>query len=202
MSIAAEPCREAAPASLWPAVVVVLALFVSVLVGSAVQQSGMDRTAHYADAADLAAVARGAVVYRQNCAACHGAGLKGQPGWEVVGADGRVRAPPQDDTGHTWMHPDDELFGFVKYGMADYLPPGVVSGMPEFGGKLSDAQIEDALAFIKSHWSVGTRAYQALLNPGRAGMPVLASIGTWLLPPDCNFELVRPRNPAAAMKKQ
>ena len=198
MSIAASPRHEAA--ALWPALAMVAALAATVLAGAYVTQGGADTATHFADAEDAAAVARGAVVYRANCAVCHGARLQGQPGWKVIGADGSLRAPPQDDTGHTWMHSDADLFTFVKYGEAAYLPPGIVSSMPVFAGKLTDEQIEDVLAFIKSHWSVGMRAYQALLNPGREGMPAAAATaGTWKLPPDCSFELIRPRNrPVAA----
>jgi mono/diheme cytochrome c family protein len=201
MSIAVEPRREPAPTP-WPAAAVVVALVAMVLLGALVLKGGVDNAVHFADATDAAAVARGAVIYRHHCAACHGDHLQGQPGWKVIPADGVLHAPPQDDTGHTWMHSDEDLFGFVKYGMADYLPPGLVSSMPAFAGKLGDAQIEDTLAFIKSHWSVGMRAYQALLNPGRAGMPKAAKrAGAWVLPPDCSFEFVRkPLRPPAAKR--
>ncbi|HUZ71696.1 MAG TPA: cytochrome c [Stellaceae bacterium] len=199
MSITAEPRQAAALAALWPALALVLPLFLSVLAGELILKGGEDKTVHFADAEDAAAVARGAGLYQENCAACHGARLEGQPGWQVVGADGVVRAPPQDDSGHAWMHSDEDLFSYVKYGLADYLPPGLTADMPAFGERLTDAQIEDTLAFIKSHWSVGNRAYQALLNPGHAGMPALGSAGSWVLPADCRFELIRPRlRPAAA----
>jgi hypothetical protein len=35
------------------------------------------------------------------------------------------------------------------------------------------------------------RAYQALLNPDRAGMPAEAAAGGWTLPADCGSELTR-----------
>ena len=68
----------------------------------------------------------------------------------MIAADGILRAPPQNDTGHTWMLSDAELFDLVKYGTADFLPPGLVSPMPVFAGQLTDVQIEDTLAFVKS----------------------------------------------------
>ena len=68
-------------------------------------------------------------------------------------ANGRVPAPPHDESGHTWHHPDRVLFGITKYGVApNYAPPRYESDMPAFGGTLSDAQIRAVLEFTKNHW--------------------------------------------------
>jgi hypothetical protein len=109
-----------------------------------------------------------------------------------------VRAPPQDETGHSWMHTDEQLFRFVKFSMIDVAAPGYVSPMPSFGGQLSDAQIEAVLAFIKSRWPTGVRVYQAMLNPKLAGLPAAAAGDGWHLPADCGFEPAR--RPAAETK--
>jgi mono/diheme cytochrome c family protein len=101
---------------------------------------------------DAAEVALGAKVYAQNCAACHGASLQGQPEWRRRLPSGRMPAPPHDESGHTWHHPDDVLFGMTKRGVAPYAPAGYQSDMPAFGGTLSDEEIWAVLAFIKSHW--------------------------------------------------
>ena len=107
-----------------------------------------------ADPRNADAVKRGAEVYAQNCAACHGAKLEGQPSWRARLANGRLPAPPHDDTGHTWHHPDHVLFGIIKNGLVPpYAPKNYESDMPAFGGKLSDDEIWAALAYIKSHWS-------------------------------------------------
>ena len=37
---------------------------------------------------------RGAALYAQHCASCHGARLEGQPDWQTAGADGVLPAPP------------------------------------------------------------------------------------------------------------
>jgi mono/diheme cytochrome c family protein len=103
---------------------------------------------------DTAKVARGAVLYAAHCAACHGAKLEGQPEWRKRLPNGRLPAPPHDEFGHTWHHPDWMLFGITKNGLAPpYGPRNYESDMPAFGGKLSDEEIWEALAYIKSHWT-------------------------------------------------
>ncbi len=104
------------------------------------------------DAVDARLVARGEQVYAQNCAACHGDRLQGQPEWQSRNAQGRLPAPPHDETGHTWHHDDQVLFEVTKYGIARHAPPGYQSDMPAFENRLSDDDIIAALAFIKSRW--------------------------------------------------
>ncbi|MCB1335883.1 MAG: cytochrome c [Roseivivax sp.] len=109
-------------------------------------------------------VADGRALYAEHCAACHGADLSGAPDWQTPGADGKPGAPPHDATGHTWHHGDALLFDYVKNGGQVALRRRGVdydSGMPGFGDALSDAQIEDILAFIRSTWTDEIRAFQA-----------------------------------------
>lgn len=101
---------------------------------------------------DAQIVARGAVIYAENCAKCHGAELQGQAQWRLRDADGFLPAPPHDETGHTWHHPDQVLFDITKYGSTEMVGKGYQSNMPGFEGQLSDAQIGEVLAFIKSTW--------------------------------------------------
>lgn len=101
-----------------------------------------------------ARLADGKTLYEQHCASCHGAKLEGQPDWRARLPNGRMPAPPHDDTGHTWHHPDDVLFGITKHGLVPpYAPRGYESDMPAFGDKLSDDEIRAVLAYIESHWS-------------------------------------------------
>jgi len=103
-----------------------------------------------APAPDLAAGAR---LYAQHCGACHGMTLEGQPNWKRRLPSGRMPAPPHDESGHTWHHPDEVLFAITKYGLLPpYAPPGYASDMPAFAGTLTDREIRDVLAFIASHW--------------------------------------------------
>jgi mono/diheme cytochrome c family protein len=117
------------------------------------------------DHTDRALVARGEPLYAQHCASCHGARLEGQPDWQSRNAQGRLPAPPHDDSGHTWHHDDTVLFEVTKYGITKHAPPGYQSDMPAFGDRLSDAEIVATLAFIKSRWSAGVHGKR-----GAAGM--------------------------------
>ncbi|MDX5364766.1 MAG: c-type cytochrome [Pseudazoarcus pumilus] len=118
-------------------------------------------------------VARGTQIYSSYCAACHGANLDGQPDWRQARADGRMPAPPHDESGHTWHHPDDVLFGITKYGLVPgkYAPPGYESDMPAFGTLLDDAEIRAVLAYIKSSWGPRERAYQARIDEQARSLP-------------------------------
>lgn len=122
--------------------------------------SGPGQAPIYADAGDVALVALGRTVYNADCAACHGANLEGQPDWRNRLADGTLPAPPHDETGHTWHHPDGLLFGIIKDGGQPGMPAGFKSGMPGFGETLNDRKIIAVLAYIKSRWPVTIRRRQ------------------------------------------
>ena len=113
-------------------------------------------------AAAAADIEAGRALYAEHCAACHGADLEGAPDWQTPGPDGRLPAPPHDDTGHTWHHGDGMLFDYVQRGgqaVLDDLGVRFDSGMPGFGDILSDDDIAAILAFIRSTWSERARAY-------------------------------------------
>ncbi|MGB3471436.1 MAG: cytochrome c [Erythrobacter sp.] len=104
-------------------------------------------------AGDPEAVALGADVYAASCAACHGVDLEGQPEWRSPGPDGRLPAPPHDETGHTWHHDGDALFRLTKYGVGSIVgDPNYASNMPVYEGVLTDEEIVAALSYIKSTW--------------------------------------------------
>jgi S-disulfanyl-L-cysteine oxidoreductase SoxD len=147
--------------------------------------------AHFADADDREAVSLGKKIYMGHCASCHGRNLQGQPLWQLIDEYVGRRAPAHDETGHTWQHSDEDIFHMIKYGRFPSAPAGVVSFMPSAEGVLSDREILAVMAFIKARWPIGLRASQAMLNPGRAGMPPQARSQEWILPPTCNVLLRR-----------
>ena len=101
----------------------------------------------------------GRELYLANCARCHGANLEGQPDWMKRKADGRLPAPPHDETGHTWHHSDTQLFTITRDGLAA-IAPGYESDMPAFRDVLSDDEIVGVLEYIKSTWPERQREYQ------------------------------------------
>ncbi|AKO98364.1 MAG: c-type cytochrome [Marinovum algicola] len=101
---------------------------------------------------DEAEVARGATLYAETCAACHGAALEGAEDWRGRNEDGSFRAPPHDETGHTWHHADAQLFAITKFGTEEVTGGAVVSDMQGFGEVLTDDEIRAVLAFIKAQW--------------------------------------------------
>lgn len=105
-------------------------------------------------AADPVQLALGEKAYAQHCAACHGAKLEGQPDWRKRLPSGRLPAPPHDESGHTWHHPDGMIFAMIKHGLVPpHAPKDYESDMPAFAGKLSDEEIRAVLAYINSHWT-------------------------------------------------
>ena len=123
-----------------------------------------------ADPRDPAHIALGTKVYAQHCAACHGAKLEGQPNWKQRLPNGRLPAPPHDDSGHTWHHADEVLFAITRNGpVPPYAPPGYESDMPAFKGKLSDDEIWAVLAYIKSRWTQQVLPARAEMMRNAAG---------------------------------
>ncbi len=101
---------------------------------------------------DAPFVAMGQDLYLENCASCHGANLEGEANWRRRNARGRLPAPPHDETGHTWHHPDGVLFQLTKFGPAALVGEGYESDMPGYEGTLTDEEILAILSFIKSEW--------------------------------------------------
>lgn len=107
---------------------------------AAVPSSGSDRH-------DPAQVARGAEVFRQNCATCHGDRAQGAFAWERPGADGRYPPPPLDGSAHAWHHPQAALEQMIRAGTQ-----AQGGNMPAWGGKLSDSDIRAVIAWFQSLW--------------------------------------------------
>jgi mono/diheme cytochrome c family protein len=110
-------------------------------------------------------VARGEAVYMEQCASCHGRDLQGQPDWQSPDEEGYLPAPPHDQTGHTWHHPDRLLFDITKVGVAKAANlKNHKTRMPAFEGILNDADIIAALSYVKSRWSEDLKRRHDALN--------------------------------------
>ncbi|MGL1832260.1 c-type cytochrome [Rhodocyclaceae bacterium SMB388] len=105
------------------------------------------------DPNDAAQVALGEGLYARHCASCHGTELEGQPDWRSRLQNGRLPAPPHDQSGHTWHHRNADLIAMTRDGLVPPLAPaGYESDMPAYAGVLSDAEIRAVFAYIQSTW--------------------------------------------------
>ncbi|HSM58775.1 MAG TPA: cytochrome c [Candidatus Sulfomarinibacteraceae bacterium] len=110
----------------------------------------------------------GETVYAQYCAECHGENLEGEVDWKPRNVDGSFRAPPHDESGHTWHHSDRVLREAILQG-GQRLGTLGTSNMPAYAGVLTDDELEAVLTYIKSTWPEDVRAIQweqSLNDPG------------------------------------
>jgi len=99
-------------------------------------------------------VANGAAVFRTHCATCHGDRAQGVFNWQQPGKDGKYPPPPLDGSAHAWHHPMAALKDVIRNGT---LRLG--GNMPPWRDKLTDAEIEAAIAYFQSLWPA--EIYQA-----------------------------------------
>ena len=150
------------PRSAWVLLTVVTAILaVGVYLLFLPTNSKSPDTAADATAPTVSPVALGQKIYAEQCASCHGKNLEGEKNWKRPAANGGLRAPPHDATGHTWHHSDKVLFEITKYGGQRFAPPSFKSNMPKYSDVLSDAEIRAVLAYIKSKWPPRVREIQA-----------------------------------------
>lgn len=98
--------------------------------------------------ADPARITRGAELFRQHCAVCHGAGAQGGAEWRTRNPDGTFPPPPLNGTGHAWHHPWTALKRTIREGTA-----ALGGNMPAWQETLSEEQIEDVILWFQSLWS-------------------------------------------------
>lgn len=103
---------------------------------------------------DPSQVARGGVLYRKNCAECHGENGEGAPNWRQRDSDGMFPPPPLNGTGHAWHHPRPMLHYVIANGS-----PGGQGKMPAWKEKLNSEQINDVIVWFMSRWP--DEVYQA-----------------------------------------
>jgi mono/diheme cytochrome c family protein len=112
-------------------------------------------------------IARGATVYAQNCAQCHG-------------EDGRGKGPaadsmavkPVDLTEHASHHRAGDLYWWIAHGISG-------TPMPGFGKQLSDDEIWSVVRYLRA------LSDAAAVEAAADG----ADFGRWIVAPDFNFEV-------------
>lgn len=121
---------------------------------------------HELDGRDIGS---GQMLYEEHCASCHGANLEGQPNWQSPNDDGTVPAPPHDQSGHTWHHDNQLLYTYTALGgegaLAERGITNFKSAMPGFAEVMTEEEIWNILAFIRSTWPDRVRRIQAGRNP-------------------------------------
>lgn len=111
---------------------------------------------------DSQQVALGQEVYLVQCASCHGENLEGEENWQQPGEGGLIKAPPHDETGHTWHHSNEYLIDSLKKGGARLDASLGTSAMPAYEGVLSDEEMAAVIAYIISTWPADIRQAQAV----------------------------------------
>jgi len=104
------------------------------------------------DPPDPQAARRGAPLYQKYCQACHGARGVGERLSFSAYVHREIPASALDDSQHAWHHSDDDLTAFILNGSPR------TARMPAWKGTLSEKQVRDIVAYIKSLW--GPRAIE------------------------------------------
>lgn len=103
-------------------------------------------------APDRRAAHRGAPLYQKYCQSCHGERGVGEPLSFSAYIHRQIVAPALDDSQHAWHHSDDDLTAFILNGSPR------TARMPAWKGLLTESQVRDIVAYIKSLW--GPRAIE------------------------------------------
>lgn len=98
---------------------------------------------------DTASVARGAELYAEHCALCHGPQAQGHPDWQAPSDGSFAAAPPLNGTGNDRTRSRRELVAVIMDGVVrkDGVPV-----MPAWRQRLSESDIDDIIAWFLSQW--------------------------------------------------
>jgi mono/diheme cytochrome c family protein len=88
---------------------------------------------------------RGARLFQEKCALCHGPEAQGHPDWRNRQV---VAAPPLNGNGNEWMRRQQDMVAIIKYGAkrnGDQV-------MPAWQGRLTDKEILDIITWYQALW--------------------------------------------------
>lgn len=91
----------------------------------------------------------GQEVFGRVCAECHGEKAEGHA---------YPPAPALDGSEHTWHHPDVQIREWIRNGKFGPVP------MPASGNRVTEAEIDAVITYIKSLWSEEQRSFQQSIN--------------------------------------
>jgi mono/diheme cytochrome c family protein len=104
-------------------------------------------------------VNRGARLYQEHCAQCHGPEAQGHPDWQNPQF---AAAPPLNGTGNEWKRKKAELIAIIKSG----AKRGTEPVMPGWDGRLSEQEIEDIVAWFQALWPMDVYDAWLKINAG------------------------------------
>ena len=99
---------------------------------------------------DPASVARGAALFAEHCAQCHGPQAQGHPDWQSAGTPEFAAAPPLNGTGNDIKRTRAELAATIHNGVRRKTDKADI--MPSWKGRLSDRDIDDVINWAQSLW--------------------------------------------------
>jgi mono/diheme cytochrome c family protein len=99
---------------------------------------------------DAASVARGASIFAEHCAQCHGPQAQGHPDWQTPSDGSFAAAPPLNGTGNEHNRTRATLASTIKNGVRRKTDNLEI--MPSWKGRLSDTDVEDVLNWVQSLW--------------------------------------------------
>jgi mono/diheme cytochrome c family protein len=105
-------------------------------------------------------VMRGARLYQEHCAQCHGPEAQGHPDWENPQV---AAAPPLNGTGNEWKRPKTELIAVIKNGVKRGNDPV----MPGWNGRLSPQEMEDIVSWFQALWPLDVYDRWVKVNNGQ-----------------------------------
>jgi mono/diheme cytochrome c family protein len=88
---------------------------------------------------------RGARLFQENCAQCHGPEAQGHPDWQNPAV---TAAPPLDGSGNAWQRRRSEIVAVIQHGAMRQGQPV----MPGWEGRLSDKDVEDLVTWFTALW--------------------------------------------------
>ena len=94
-----------------------------------------------------ASLNRGAKLFQDHCAQCHGPEAQGHPDWQRQ-SKLYAAAPPLNGRGTDWRLSKSEFRRIIKYGMSR----NGVAVMPAWHTRLSDRDINDILTWCQALW--------------------------------------------------
>jgi len=105
---------------------------------------------------DAVSIARGAKLYEEHCAQCHGPQAQGHPDWQSPSDGSFAAAPPLNGIGNDWKRSRQELIAVIKDGVTrkDGAPV-----MPAWKQRLSEREIDDIVGWFQSQWPA--RVYES-----------------------------------------